>query len=67
MTWPDTVEQDPPGDHLYLSATWLLGQYPQFAVHRSGVGGVGRRSLWMELRDFRLSFRLSSCPFIVLL
>ncbi len=25
MTWPDTAGQDPPADHLYLSATWLLG------------------------------------------
>jgi len=40
MTWPDTVGQDPPADHLYLSATWLLGRYPQLARLVERVPGV---------------------------
>ncbi len=40
MTWPDTLEQDPPADHLYLSATWLLGRYPQLARLVERVPGV---------------------------
>lgn len=32
MTWPDTSGQDqPPRDHLYASATWLLGRHPMLA------------------------------------
>jgi len=40
MNWPDTVGQDPPADHLYLSATWLLGRYPQLARLVERVPGV---------------------------
>jgi len=40
MTWPDTVGQDPPADNLYLSATWLLGRYPQLARLVERVPGV---------------------------
>lgn len=40
VTWPDTAQQDPPADHLYLSATWLLGRHPQLARLAERVPGV---------------------------
>ena len=52
MTWPDTLEQDPPADHLYLSATWLLGRYPQLArlVERvPGVVEIGEDGVGVDL------------------
>lgn len=29
--WPDTSGTEPPADHLYRSATWLLGRHPRLA------------------------------------
>jgi hypothetical protein len=40
VTWPDTRRDDPPTDHLYRSATWLLGRHPQLATLAERVPGV---------------------------
>jgi hypothetical protein len=38
--WPDTTSEPPPSDHLYRSATWLLGRHPQLADLVARVPGV---------------------------
>jgi hypothetical protein len=38
--WPDTTHTDPPTDHRYASATWLLGRHPQLAALTQRVDGV---------------------------
>lgn len=40
LTWPDTRDVEPPSDHLYRSATWLLGRHPQLAELVERVPGV---------------------------
>lgn len=40
MLWPDTRRVDPPADHLYRSATWLLGRHPRLAQLAARVAGV---------------------------
>ena len=39
-SWPDTRDVDPPTDHLYASAVWLLGRHPQLAELAARVPGV---------------------------
>lgn len=38
-TWPATHDDEPPQDHAYRSATWLLGRHPMLArlADRAGV------------------------------
>lgn len=38
--WPDTRRVDPPADHLYRSATWLLGRHPRLVHLAARVSGV---------------------------
>ena len=40
VTWPDTRHEQPPGDHLYRSATWLLGRHPHVAQLAERVPGI---------------------------
>jgi hypothetical protein len=40
ITWPDTTHDEPPADHLYRSATWLLGRHPKLAQLAERVPGV---------------------------
>lgn len=40
LTWPDTTGMAAPGDHLYASATWLLGRHPKLAELAERVPGV---------------------------
>lgn len=40
MIWPDTTGMQPPADHLYRSATWLLGRHPKLAELAERVPGV---------------------------
>jgi len=38
--WPDTRGLEPPTDHLYRSATWLLGRHPRLAHLAARITGV---------------------------
>lgn len=38
--WPDTRGVEPPADHLYRSATWLLGRHPLLAHLVARISGV---------------------------
>jgi hypothetical protein len=38
--WPDTRDVPPPSDHLYRSATWLLGRHPRLARLAARIRGV---------------------------
>lgn len=40
VTWPDTRHTEPPADHLYASATWLLGRHPTLGALAQRVPGV---------------------------
>jgi hypothetical protein len=40
LMWPDTTHEDPPPDHLYRSATWLLGRHPKLAELAERVPGI---------------------------
>jgi hypothetical protein len=31
LAWPDRRDDDPPRDHPYRAATWLLGRHPRLA------------------------------------
>ncbi|HEY2043681.1 MAG TPA: hypothetical protein VGH11_13460 [Jatrophihabitans sp.] len=54
-TWPNTSEQEPPVDHPYASAVWLLGRHPQLAqlAARFGVVDQDEDGLWLD--QYRLS------------
>jgi hypothetical protein len=38
--WPNTRDVSPPTDHLYRSATWLLGRHPRLALLAARISGV---------------------------
>ncbi len=38
--WPSTRDVSPPTDHLYRSATWLLGRHPRLALLAARIRGV---------------------------
>jgi len=38
--WPDTSGEEPPRDHPYRSATWLLGRHPRLAQLATRIDGV---------------------------
>ena len=38
--WPNTRDVPPPTDHLYRSATWLLGRHPRLALLAARIRGV---------------------------
>jgi hypothetical protein len=38
--WPNTRTVAPPADHLYRSATWLLGRHPRLALLTARIRGV---------------------------
>lgn len=38
--WPNTRDVSPPTDHLYRSATWLLGRHPRLARLAARIRGV---------------------------
>jgi hypothetical protein len=38
--WPDTSGEEPPRDHAYRSATWLLGRHPRLAQLATRIDGV---------------------------
>jgi hypothetical protein len=38
--WPDTRGEEPPRDHPYGSATWLLGRHPRLAQLATRIDGV---------------------------
>ena len=38
--WPNTRDVPPPPDHLYRSATWLLGRHPRLALLAARIRGV---------------------------
>ena len=38
--WPATYDVEPPADHHYRSATWLLGRHPRLASLAARVAGV---------------------------
>ena len=38
--WPNTRDVSPPTDHLYRSATWLLGRHPRLALLAARIRGV---------------------------
>lgn len=38
--WPDTRDTATPTDHLYKSATWLLGRHPRLARLAARISGV---------------------------
>jgi hypothetical protein len=38
--WPSTRDIPPPTDHLYQSATWLLGRHPRLALLAARIRGV---------------------------
>jgi hypothetical protein len=40
VRWPDTTDTDPPGDHPYASAVWLLGRHPMLTFLLLRVPGV---------------------------
>lgn len=40
LTWPDTSHDDPPADHLYKTATWLLGRHPRLATLAARIPGL---------------------------
>lgn len=42
-TWPDTTNVEPLADHLYRSATWLLGRHPRLAELAARITGVINR------------------------
>lgn len=39
-SWPDTLQQQPPVDHPYRCATWLIGRYPRLARLAERIRGV---------------------------
>lgn len=39
-SWPNTRDVPPPTDHLYRSATWLLGRHPRLALLAARIRGV---------------------------
>lgn len=39
-TWPDTSAEDPPRDHPYRAAAWLLGRHPRLAHLTARIHGV---------------------------
>lgn len=45
LIWPDTTNAEPPGDHLYRSALWLLGRHPKLAELAERVPGVVSQTL----------------------
>jgi hypothetical protein len=50
--WADTTREQPPRDHLYCSATWLLGRHPRLAhlvVRIPGVVDVDDGGLFIDL------------------
>lgn len=51
--WPDTHAVEPPRDHHYRSATWLLGRHPQLAQLARRVGVV-----YVDEHDGELSIDL---------
>jgi hypothetical protein len=38
--WPNARDEPPPTDHLYRSATWLLGRHPRLAQLAARIPGV---------------------------
>lgn len=40
VMWPDTTDTDPPGDHPYASAVWLLGRHRTLTFLLLRVPGV---------------------------
>jgi hypothetical protein len=38
--WPDTSHDQPPRDHPYRTATWLLGRHPRLARLAARIPGV---------------------------
>jgi hypothetical protein len=50
--WPSTRDVPPPTDHLYRSATWLLGRHPRLALLAArirGVVAIEDRELYVDL------------------
>ncbi|PZS30210.1 MAG: hypothetical protein DLM59_11530 [Pseudonocardiales bacterium] len=49
--WPDTSGEDPPADHPYRAATWLLGRHPRLAQLATRIAGV----VYVDEHDGELS------------
>ena len=52
--WPDTTGDDPPRDHPYRAATWLLGRHPRLAQLAARIAGV----IYLDENDGELSIDL---------